>query len=236
VGFINELSMPNYCHNFFTVKDITLNQWCELAETFVDSEGYVGQDFLDFPQSNYSSIPVDEETRRDWSFDHWGNASDIYDCSTDIEKELPSDKLSAEFITSWDPPSEEFLAMTSVNFPGSILINYYKSWDEDICGVTVAKDGVAKDINETMSDYLEPFVRHRFPDIESRLGKEVLDFDLDLDLCVYVRNNSESSEFTDFVFSALESFAEETIHQIEEELKKSTADIIDLPAVASPQP
>ena len=65
---------------------------------------------------------------------------------------------------------------------------------KDFSGVTVAKDGVARNHYETLSDYRETFVRQQFPDLDARL--EEADLDLDEDLGHFFWGNCDLSEFS----------------------------------------
>jgi hypothetical protein len=236
--------MPNDCTNSFTISDITHDQWRDLAATFQDGDVDEQQGFLTtfYPEPDYSITPVaktnpeihahsakNEEERkqilrneptiredswRDWRVQHWGTKWDVYDCCNDFEQEVASDEFSVVFCTAWTPPKEECLAVISQRFPGSLLINYYEESGEDFCGVTVAKDGVARNQYETLSDYRETFVRQQFPDLDARL--EEADLDLDEDLDEFFWGNCDLSEFSDFIRAAQESVVEEMIQQIEE--------------------
>jgi hypothetical protein len=235
--------MPNDCSNSFTITCVTYDQWRHLAATFqVRGDGYQ-QDFLKtlYPEPDYSITPVKknhpefdapfatsvderekilrnepiirEDSWRDWRVQHWGTKWDVYDCCNDFEQEVASDEFSANFSTAWAPPSEECMAVISQKFPGSLLINYYEESGSDFCGITVAKDGVARNHYETLSDYREPFVRQQFPDLESRLEEAGLDLNEDLD--EFFRDNCDLGEFYDFIRAAQESVVEEMIQQIE---------------------
>ena len=236
--------MPNDCTNSFTISDITHDQWRDLAATFQDGDVDEQQGFLTtfYPEPDYSITPVtrthpeiyahsakNEEEReqilrneptiredswRDWRVQHWGTKWDVYDCCNDFEQEVASDEFSVVFCTAWTPPKEECLAVISQRFPGSLLINYYEESGEDFCGVTVAKDGVARNQYETLSDYRETFVRQQFPDLDARLEEAGLDLDEDLD--EFFWGNCDLGEFSDFIRAAQESVVEEMIQQIEE--------------------
>lgn len=236
--------MPNDCYNSFTITDVTHDQWRDLVATFQVRSNEFQQDFLKtfYPEPDYSITPVaetypeisaqyakSEEEReqilrneptirkdswRDWRKQHWGTRWDVYDCCNDFEQEVASDEFSAIFCTAWAPPSEKCLAVISQRFPGSLLINYYEENWEDFCGVTVAKDGVARNLYETLSDYQEPFVRQQFPDLDDRLKEADLNLDEDLD--DFFWDNCDLGKFSDFIRAAQESVVEEMIQEIEE--------------------
>ena len=236
--------MPNDCYNSFTITNVTHDQWRDLAATFQVRSNEFQQDFLKtfYPEPDYSVTPVAEtypeisaqyakteeereqilrneptireDSWRDWRVQHWGTKWDVYDCCNDFEQEVASDEFSVVFCTAWSPPKEECLAVISQRFPGSLLINYYEESGEDFCGVTVAKDGVARNHYETLSDYRETFVRQQFPDLDARLEEAGLDLDEDLD--EFFWDNCDLGEFSDFIRAAQESVVEEMIQQIEE--------------------
>jgi hypothetical protein len=236
--------MPNDCTNSFTISDITHDQWRDLAATFQDGDEDEQQGFLTtfYPEPDYSITPVtrthpeiyahsakNEEEReqilrneptiredswRDWRVQHWGTKWDVYDCCNDFEQEVASDEFSANSCTAWAPPSEECLAVISKQFPGSLLTNYYEEVAMDFCGVTVAKNGVARDFREIRSIYREPFLRQRFPELDDHSIDAVLN--LKEDLSEFFWDNCDCGEFSDFIRAAQESVVEEMIQQIEE--------------------
>jgi hypothetical protein len=240
--------MPNDCINSLSITDITHNQWRELAETFQVGDVDEQQNFLNtyYPEPDYTITPVantypeidakyaksEEERERilmneptiredswwDWRNQHWGTKWDVYSCCNDWENEVPSNAFNANFCTAWSPPSEECLAVISKQFPGSLLTNYYEESGMDFCGVTVAKNGVARVLCETLSDYREPFVRQRFPDVDARFEEAGLDLEDDLD--EFFWDNCDSGEFSDFIRNAQESAVEAMIQEIEEETAK----------------
>lgn len=235
--------MPNDCINSFTITDVTHDQWRDLAATFQVREVDEQQNFLNtyYPEPDYSITPVaktypeidayfakSEEEReqilknepsiredswRDWRYQHWGTNWDAYYCCNNWENEVPSDVFCANFCTAWVPPNEECMAVISKRFPGSLLINYYAECGYDLCGVTVAKNGVAKDLCETISDYLEPFMRQQFPDLDARLEEEGLDLEDDLD--EFFQDECDLGEFFDYIRAAQESAVEVMIQEIE---------------------
>jgi hypothetical protein len=84
----------------------------------------------------------------------------------------------------------------------------------DFCGVTVAKNGVARDLCKTLSDYREPFVRQQFPDLDVHFEEAGLDLEDDLE--EFFWNECDSGEFTDFIRDAQESAVKTMIQEIEE--------------------
>jgi hypothetical protein len=237
--------MPNDCINSFTITDVTHDQWRDLAATFQDGDENEQQGFLAtfYPEPDYNTTPVakaypeidakhaqSEEERvkilrnaptiredswRDWRVKNWGTKWDIYSCCNDWDNEVPSDEFNANFCTAWAPPNEECMAVISKKFPGSLLINYYEESGMDFCGVTVAKNGLAKDLYETLSDYREPFVRQKFTDLDARLEEAGLNLEDDLD--EFFWDNCDLGEFSDFIREAQESAVEAMIQEIEEE-------------------
>jgi len=237
--------MPNDCTNSLTITDITHDQWRDLAATFQDGDVDEQQGFLTtfYPEPDYNTTPVakthpeiyahsakTEEEREqimkneptiredswwDWRVQHWGTKWDVYDCCNDFEQKVASDDFSANFCTAWSPPSEECLAVISKQFPGSLLINYYEESGMDFCGVTVAKNGVSRDLCQTLSDYREPFVRQQFPDLDVRFEEAGLDLEDDLD--EFFWDECDLGEFSDFIHAAQESAVEAMIEEIEEE-------------------
>ena len=235
--------MPNDCNNSFTITNITIQQWQEIATTFkVRGDGYQ-QGFLETfcPEPDYSVTPVadsypeisaqhaktEEDRERilrneptirkdllyDWRVQNWGTKWDVYSCSNDWEDEQPSTEFSAGFCTAWSPLSEKCMAVLSKNFPGSLLTNYYEEGGMDFFGVTIAKDGVVRDFCDSMSKYREPFVRQQFPDLDARLEEQGLDLEDDLEEFFY--ENCDSGEFYDFFFAARESLIEKMIRDVE---------------------
>ncbi len=225
-----KLTMPNDCNNSFTITEISIDQWQELARTFQGSDPDSEHDFLKtfYPEPDYSVTPVAEvspnisaqiaktewEREREWRVQHWGTKWDVYSCCTDWENEEPSDEFSVGFCTAWSPLSEECMAVLSRKFPGSLLTNYYEEGGMDFFGVTIAKDGVVRDFTDSMSKYREPFVRQQFPDLDARLEEEGLDLEDDLE--EFFWDNCELGEFTDFLYDALDSLVEKMIQEIEE--------------------
>jgi hypothetical protein len=229
--------MPNDCNNSFTITDVTHDQWHELAATFqVRGEGYQ-QDFFKtfYPEPDWQntpnekgelpSAPDDNGATRfsdgqqdvrwyEWRNQHWGTKWDAYSCCNDWENEQPSNEFSVGFCTAWSPLSEVCMAMISKKFPSSLLINYYEESGNDFCGVTVAKNGVAKDLCESLSDYRESFVRQQFPDLDTRFEEEGLD--LEDDLYEFFWDNCDLGEFSDFIRAAQESAVEAMIQEIVE--------------------
>lgn len=240
--------MPNDCTNSFIITDVTHDQWCELAASFQVGDEDEEQDFLATfnPEPDYSITPVakinpeisakyakTEEEREqilkneptiredswyDWRNQNWGTKWDVYDCCNDWENEVSSDEFSANFCTAWAPPNEECLAVISKQFPNSLLTNYYEEGGMDFCGVTVAINGVARNLCETLSVYREPFVRHQFPDVDARFEEEGLDLEDDLD--EFFWDNCDCEEFSDFIRDAQQSAVEAMIQEIEEESAK----------------
>jgi hypothetical protein len=240
--------MPNDCINSFTITDITHDQWRDLAATFQDGDEDEQQGFLTtfYPEPDYSITPVaktnpeihahnakNEEERkqilrnaptiredswRDWRVKNWGTKWDVYSCWNDWDNEVPSDEFNANFCTAWAPPNEECMAVISKKFPGSLLINYYEESGMDFCGVTVAKNGLAKDLYETLSDYRESFIRQKFTDLDARLEEAGLNLEDDLD--EFFWGNCDLGEFSDFIREAQESAVEAMIQEIEEEAAK----------------
>lgn len=243
--------MPNNCNNSFVITDISTEHWREIAVTLqVRGDGYQ-QDFLKtfYPEPDYSvtsvakSFPevfalyakteeereiilrneptIREDSWYDWRIQNWGTKWDVYSCCNNWENEKPSTEITANFCTAWSPPSEECLAVISKQFPGSLLTNFYEESGMDFCGVTVAKNGVARVLCETLSDYREPFVRQQFPDLDARL--EEVGLNLEDDLEEFFWDNCDSGEFTDFIRVAQESAVEAMIKEIEEETAKCLA-------------
>lgn len=236
--------MPNNCSNFLTITNINHNQWRELAASFqVRGEGYQ-QDFLKTfcPEPDWQNTPNEkgelpsfpdengirrfQDGRQDmrwyaWRNQHWGTKWDAYECCNDWEKKVPSDVFDANFCTAWAPPNEECMAVISKKFPDSLLINFYEESGMDFCGVTIARNGVARDLCETLSKYRETFVRQQFPDLDARFEEAGLDLEDDLD--DFFWDNCDLGQFTDFIRAAQESAVEAVIEEIEEATAKCLA-------------
>jgi len=237
--------MPNDCNNYFTITDITHNQWRDLAATFqVRGEGYQ-QDFLKtfYPEPDYSITPVaktypeidakhakceeeraqilkNEPTIRedswwDWRVQNWGTKWDVYSCCNDWENEVPSDEFSVGFCTASSPPSEECMAVISQRFPGSLLINYYQESGIDFFGVTLAKNGVGRDMCDSMiSKYQEIFIREQLPNLDSEFAEEGLHDEDDQNEYFW---DNYYEDFYDYIHRIQESFVQKFIQEIEEE-------------------
>jgi len=106
------------------------------------------------------------------------------------------------------------MKVLSLRFPGALLTNYYEESGSDVCGVTVAKDGVLRDFCETMSQYREPFIRKEFPNLDALLAEE--EQELDEFFC----ENCEFGEFFNFICDAQESLVNKMIHQVVAEAKE----------------
>jgi hypothetical protein len=233
--------MPNDCNNSFGITGITADQWQEIALTFQVRDQDHQQDFLKtfYPEPDYSVTAVartypkisaqyaetEEERERilkneptisedswwDWRVQNWGTKWDVYSCCNDLEDQQPSTEFNASFCTAWSPLSEQCMKVLSMRFPGAILTNYYEESGSDFCGVTVAKDGVVRNFSESISEYLEAFVRKNFPDLDARLEEE--EQELDEFFC----DNCEFGEFSEFISDAQQSRVKEIIQQVEAE-------------------
>ena len=236
--------MPNDCSNSFTITNITTDQWQQIANTFQVRDDDHQQDFLKtfYPEPDYSVTPVastfpevsaqfaetDEERATilrneptiredswwDWRVQNWGTKWDVYSCCNDWENEKPSSEFSANFCTAWSPLSTQCMSVLSMNFPGSLLTNYYAEEGEDFFGVTIAKEGIVRDICDSMSKYRESFLRQEFPDLDARFDEDGLDLEDDLD--EFFWDNYDPGEFSDFLFTSIESLVASLIKEVEQ--------------------
>jgi hypothetical protein len=236
--------MPNDCTNSLTITGITVDQWYELARTFQVRDPDHQQDFLKTfcPEPDYSVTPVAktypeisaqhaktveeketilinthtirEDSWWDWRVQNWGTKWDVYSCCNDWESENPSNEFSAHFCTAWSPLGENFMAMLSRKFPGSLLTNFYEEEGMDFCGVTIAKDGEARDFTDSISKYREAFVRHQFPDLDARFDEEGLNLEDDLD--EFFWENCDLGDFSEFIYKSLETLITTLIEEINE--------------------
>lgn len=108
-----------------------------------------------------------------------------------------------------------------MNFPGSLLTNYYHEECGDFCGVTIAKDGITRNLTDSVEKHYETFIYKKFPDLDEQIQRMGLIIDIDL---VFVDNNSEADEFLDFICTALSSYVAKLIREIEEALTDSCSD------------
>jgi hypothetical protein len=238
--------MPNDCNNSFTISPVTTNQWKELTDSFqVRGEGYQ-QDFLKtyFPEPDYSVTPVartypeiranraetEEEKERllkneptirddswwDWRVQNWGTKWDVYSCLNDWDSEGPSEEFSASFCTAWSPMNERWMAEVSKQFPGALLTNYYEETGLDFCGVTVAKDGVVRDLCTEWSSFMKEYALKDTPDLDALLEEEEQDLD------EWFWENCDSGEYYDFVFECLQKDIDQMIRQVMEQTSAPT--------------
>jgi hypothetical protein len=228
--------MTSDCFNSFIITGITHEQWQDLAATFQVRDEEDEQDFLKmfYPEPDWQNIPnengdfasgpdvygfsffQDGKVDFRWSFwrrQHWGTKWDVYDVCNDWTEEKPSTEFRADFSTHRSPLSEECLAVLSKHFPGALLTNYYEEERCDFCGVTIAKNGIAKNHSTTLSEYKVPFFRHKFPDLDSRLEEEGLNLEDNLD--EFFRYNCGRGEVSDFVCYAQQPVVEMMIQQVE---------------------
>ena len=233
--------MPNDCTNFFTISNITTDQWQQIAATFQVRDSDEQQDFLKtfYPEPDYAITPVaatypeisakyaktEEERERilmneptirddswyDWRDQNWGTKWDVYSCSNDWEDEQPSTMFNASFCTAYSPLGEVFMAVLSKHFPGAILINYFEEQGHDFCGVTVAKNGVVREFCESLSQYKETFARKKFPDLDALLVQEEQELD------DFFWDNCDSADLSDFVYVSHQARVKDLIQQVEEE-------------------
>ena len=103
--------------------------------------------------------------------------------------------------------------MISQRFPGSLLTNYYEVTDTDSVGVTVAMDGIVRDLCEPMEKYREPFLRKQFPDLDDLLEEEGLNLDEDLEDFFF--DNCDSDDFSDFINASQESLVKQMIREVQ---------------------
>ena len=236
--------MPNDCSNLFNITGITTDQWQELARTFQVRDPNSQQDFLKtfYPEPDYTVTPVaktypeldahftktveereailmneptiSEESCWDWRVQNWGTKWDVYCCSNDWKSEKCTNEFRAHFCTAWSPLSEVCMAVISRRFPGSLLTNFYCEDGEDFFGVTIAKDGVVRDVCDCMSKYREPFLRQQFPDLDARFDERGLDLEDDLD--EFFWDNCDLGEFSDFLFSSMDAFVAILTREVED--------------------
>lgn len=235
-------TMPNYVYNSLTITDVTHEQWRDLAATFEDRRDDNQKGFLNsfYPEPDYGIHPIArtyheiqpkhlnssegqeqvhknqpmirEDARLSWRVQHWGTKWDVNPCSKNWEEIQPSNVFSSEFHSAWSPPSEECMAVISTKFPGSLLINYYQEETDDFCGVTVAKDGIARNFTDSVDKYYEPFIHQKFPDLDKQMKQMGLFIDFDLE---FVDNNSDFGEFQDFIRAALSPDIAKLVEEIQ---------------------
>ena len=228
--------MTEDCNNGFTINRLSPAQWQDLAATFQVGDEDKEQGLLAtyYPEPDWKNIPNQDgefpstpdkdgislfpDGKRDtrwyeWRVQHWGTKWDVYNCCNDFEQEVPSDEFHIGFCTAWSPPSEECLAVISQRFPGSLLTNYYEVTDTDSVGVTVAMDGIVRDLCEPMEKYREPFLRKQFPDLDDLLEEEGLNLDEDLE--DFFCDNCDSDDFSDFINASQESLVKQMIREVQ---------------------
>jgi hypothetical protein len=236
--------MPNYCYNFFTVKDITLNQWRDLAATFEDSKWYEGRGFLEtyYPEPDWRNIPnykgdlpsapdangisrfpdgTEDSRWSDWRKEHWGSKCDVCSCFNDWDMTVPSNNFDAILSTAWFPLSNNCMAEISLRFPNCLLINCYHAEVLDLIGITTAKDGNVLGYTDSYSNVCESFMHQHSPDLYASITAESPNSEEDLE--EYFWEHCDLGDLHAYIANYYESLAE-----------KSTAYLIDLLAVASP--
>ena len=227
--------MPNDCINSFTITDLTDDQWRTLSASFQTNDEDHQQSFLKtfFPEPDWQNTPNDkgelpstldkngishfpdgsQDIRwYEWRNKHWGTKWDVYSCCLDQKGEDPSDIFSVNFCTAWAPLNEECMAVLSENFPNSILTNYYHEEGSDFYGVTIAKDGEALDVCNSISEHREAFLRQQFPDLDARLKEEGLDPEEDLE--EFFWNYCDDGSFVEYLYDSLAPALEEMIQEV----------------------
>jgi len=229
--------MPNDCSNSFTITNVTHDQWCDLAATFQIRERR-SQDFLKTfcAEPDWQNTPNDsgelpspsdehgtshfqdgvtDQRWYEWRNQHWGTKWDAYCCANDWGSEVPSENFSVKFSTAWMPPNEECMAVISMKFPGSLLINHYREERMDFFGVTVAKDGVVRNLSESSRRFFEHFIREQYPDLDARLEADGLS--LEDNLHDFFEGNCDLNKLFDYIHAAFESIVvPKMIQEIEE--------------------
>ncbi len=170
--------MPNYCSNKLLVKNVTADQWQQLAAAVED--GFL-QTFC--PEPDYKTTPlamspselfhkmifanseeekeqilkneptISEDNCRGWRSEHWGTKWEVL--GTDVVGDKPATDFEVNFATAWSPISEEVMSAISKQFSGCTVALRFMEPGANFLGVTVARDGLAKMQDADLSDFVD---------------------------------------------------------------------------------